>query len=116
MNAQQALASTGIPIYAGAWRETEEHARPPEAYIVHTQMRVEDFHDDDRLEDYRLFVYASLWSEADPTKLAARVRNTMHAEGWAMDEETTDYDEEAKRFHVAWTWVRLEDATDADGD
>ena len=116
MNAQQALASTGIPTYAGAWRETAEYAKPPEAYIVHTQMRTEDFHDDDHLEDYRLFVYANLWSESDPTELAEKVRRTMHADGWGMDEENTDYDEEAKRFHVAWTWVRLEEATDADGD
>lgn len=116
MNAQQVLASTGIPTYAGVWRETAEFPKPPEAYIVHTQMRVEDFHDDDHIEDYRLFVYANLWSSSDPTELAAKVRRTMHMDGWGMDEETTDYDEEAKRFHVAWTWVRLEDAEDADGD
>lgn len=116
MNAHQALATAGIPTYAGTWKETKEYPKPPEAYIVHTQMRVEDFHDDDLLKDYRLFVYANLWSVSDPTALAARVRRVMHADGWGMEEETVDYDEDAKRFHVAWTWVRLEAASDADGD
>ena len=116
MNAHQALASTGIPTYAGTWKETAQYPQPPEAYIVHTQMLTEDFHADDHIEDYRVFVYANLWSESDPRKLAARVRNAMHADGWGMEEENTDYDEGAKRFHVAWTWTRAEDAEDADGD
>lgn len=113
MRAQSILESTGIPTYPGVWRETEEYHQPPEAYIVHTQMRIESFHTDDQTEEFRIFDYANLWTVKDPSELAARVREAMYAGGWGMAEEFTEYDEDAKRFRVSWTWTTLEGFADA---
>lgn len=113
MRAQNILESTGIPTYPGVWRETDEYPQPPDAYIVHTQMRVESFHADDKIKEFRIFDYANLWSKEDPTDLAMRVREAMYADGWAMQEEFIEYDDNAKRFHVSWTWTTLEDSDDA---
>lgn len=116
MNAQITLEKTGIPSYFGAWRESKEYPRPPEAYVVHTQMRVEDAHADDGVEDYRVYAYVNLWSELNPSTAAKKIREAMYADGWSMAEELTEYVEDAKRFRVSWTWVGLEDSENAAGN
>ena len=52
---QTALAPTGIPSYAGAYRATTANARPPGQYIVYTTMLTEDGYADDTLRRYRLY-------------------------------------------------------------
>lgn len=116
MNAQTSLEKSGIPCSFGVWRSKNGKDPPPDAYIVYTQMRVEDSHADDAVQDNRLYAYPNLWSVANPNTLAAKVREAMYADGWSMVEELTEYVEDAKRYRVSWTWAILEDAQNAAGD
>lgn len=113
MNAQTSLKKTGIPCSFGVWRSEDGKTAPPEAYITHTQMRVEDSHADDSVQDNRMFAYVNLWCEGNPNALAAKVRSAMYADGWSMVEELEEYVEETKRNRVSWTWTMLEDAKNA---
>lgn len=109
MNAQASLEKTGIPCSFGVWRSEDGRSAPPEAYITHNQMRVEDFHSDDIVRENRLFAYVNLWCEGNLNALAERVRAAMYADGWSMVEEIEEYAEDAKRNRVSWTWTVLED-------
>ncbi len=115
MNAQETLIKTGIPSSFAVWRSEDGRVDPPEAYITHTQMRVEESHADDSVQEHRLFAYVNLWCKGNPNALAAKVRAAMYADGWSMAEEQQEYVHEAKMNRVSWTWTITEDAQDAAG-
>lgn len=102
---QDALAPTGIPAYAAAWKKTAGHPTAPDRYLVYTVMTTEDAHHDDRARGYRLHVYLNLWTARDPTEDIAAVRAAMYAAGFAMSDEMDSYNDDTGQTLVAWTWV-----------
>jgi hypothetical protein len=102
---QDALAPTGIPAFAGAWKPTETQPSAPAQYLVYTTLTAEDEHWDDLLRRCRVYVYLNLWSETDPTAVISAVRAAMRRGGFALVEESDDYDADARRTRVSWTWV-----------
>ena len=71
---QDALKSTGIPAFAGAWKATAENPTAPEQYLVYTTQTYETEHWDDALRRYEVYVYLNLWCAGDPTDAIRRVR------------------------------------------
>lgn len=116
---QQALAPTGLPVYAAIWKPTPECPKPPPQYLVYSSMTVEDAHYDDQPVSYKTFVYLNLWSVTDPTDAVYAVRRAMRAAGFAMEEQTDKgynhpaYNVDANLFTMGWTWVLREAVTDA---
>ena len=112
---QTALAGLGIPVMAGIWRATTAEQNSPAQYVVYSTTKTEASHQDDRVTSYRTYVYLNLWSETDPTDMAARIRNAMYAAGFAMIEESDKgynqpaYDAATKQYTVQWTWCLRED-------
>ena len=82
---QDALKSTGIPAFAGAWKATAENPTAPEQYL-------------------------NLWCAGDPTDAIRRVRAAMREAGFAMREEGDSYNDDTDQTLVAWTWVCWEEA------
>jgi hypothetical protein len=115
---QTALSSLGIPVIAGIWRATTAEQNSPAQYVVYSTTKTEASHQDDRVTSYRTYVYLNLWSETDPTDMAARIRNAMYAAGFAMIEESDKgynqpaYDAATKQYTVQWTWCLREDVID----
>ena len=118
---QDALATTGIPAYAGVWRPTAEYKSPPPQYLVYSTLIIEDDHMDDILVRYKLYVYLNLWSTGDVTEWIRKVRAAMRAAGFQMQDETDRgynqpaYNTDADLFSVFWTWVLRVDAAEEDG-
>jgi len=117
---QTALASIGIPVYAGVWRATSAHQNPPPQYAVYSTVTTEDAHQDDHVVSRRTYVYLNLWSDDDPTDMAGTLRSAMYAAGFAMIEESDKgynqpgYDTATRQYTVQWTWCLREDViTDA---
>jgi hypothetical protein len=118
---QRALSGLGIPVYAGIWRPTgggtsaSSDQHPPAQYAVYSTTTAEASHCDDRVTAYRTYVYLNLWSDADPTEMAARIRSAMYAAGFAMVEESDRgynqpaYDTATRQYTVQWTWCLRED-------
>ena len=65
---------------------------------------------DDHVSSIKTFVYLNLWSDIDPTDMAAQIRSAMYAAGFAMVEESDKgynqpaYDTATRQFTVQWTW------------
>ena len=114
MNPQSALSSCGIPAYANAWKPTAQYSAPPDQYIVHTTMTVEDAHADDTVLEYSVYSYLVLWSKANPNAAIDTVRSAMRAGGWALVDERTDYESDTELNTVAWTFVAWEVADDGE--
>ena len=68
---QEALKGIGIPVMAGVWRATSANQNPPVQYVVYSTTTTEASHQDDVTTSYRTFVYLNLWSDIDPTEMAA---------------------------------------------
>ena len=113
---QEALADIGIPVMAGIWRATSESQNPPPQYVVYSSMSTEADHWDDHVKAIRIYVYLNLWSDTDPTDMAATIRQAMYAYGFGMLEESDKgynmpaYDAPTKTYTVQWTWVWYEEA------
>lgn len=107
---QEALQGIGIPVFPDAWRPTGAEQNPPAQYCVYTTSTVPAQNADDHLRAISTYVYLNLWSENDPTAMAARIRRAMFAAGFGMVEEesgnssSTRYDESTHRHAVYWTW------------
>ncbi len=101
---QQALALTGIPAYALAWRVTAQYPVPPPAYLVYTTHTYESEHWDDRPIRYTVLVYLNLWTKDDPTENIRIVRAAMRNAGFGLSDESISYDAETGQTLVAWTW------------
>jgi len=115
---QQALSGVDIPVFAGIWRPTPGHQNPPVQYAVYSTITTEDVHQDDKVTAYKTFVYLNLWSDTDPTDMAARIRSAMYAAGFAMIEESDKgynqpaYDSATRQYTIQWTWCLREDVPD----
>ena len=107
---QDALKSTGIPAFAGAWKATAENPTAPEQYLVYTTQTYEAEHWDDALRRYEVYVYLNLWCAGDPTDAIHRVRAAMRGAGFAMREEGDSYNDDTGQTLIAWTWVCWEEA------
>ena len=107
---QDALAPTGIPAYANGWKKTAAPPTAPDKYMVYTTMRTEDFHADDALLHYRVYVYLNLWTRGDPTDDIRAVRAAMYAAGFWMSEERDSYEDDTDNTLISWTWVCWEEA------
>ena len=65
---------------------------------------------DDHVSSIKTFIYLNLWSDIDPTDMAAQIRSAMYAAGFAMVEESDKgynqpaYDTATKQYAVQWTW------------
>ena len=107
---QQALKDLGIPVVAGIWRATTSEPNAPEQYVVYSTSTREDGHSDDQVTGTRTFVYLNLWSQSDPTGMAAQIRTAMYAAGFGMVEETDRgynepaYDVGTRMYTRQWTW------------
>jgi hypothetical protein len=107
---QEALANIGIPVFAGVWRPTSGDPRAPARYAVYSSTTTEDSHHDDMVTSYRTYVYLNLWSDSDPTAMAASIRRAMYAAGFHMVEESDRgynqpaYDTATRMYTVQWTW------------
>lgn len=115
---QDALAPTGLPVYAQVWQPTEQYPELPPQYLVYSVMVAEDQHYDDKPALLKYTLYLNLWSDRDVTQAVNKVRAAMYQAGFAMLEETTkgynqpQYNEYVNLFGVSWTWVgweRLDD-------
>ncbi len=102
---QEALAPTGIPAFAGAWKSTPENPTAPDQYIVYTTMVTEDEHWDDEFQKYRVYVYLNLWSKGDPTAAVRSIRSAMRLAGFGFYDETDSYNDDTDYHLVAGTWV-----------
>jgi hypothetical protein len=104
---QDALASTGIPAFPGAWKPTAAQPTAPAQYLVYTTLTTEDEHWDDGFRHYRVYVYLNLWSDADPTDAIRATRAALRAADFALVEETEQAspDDAANQYLVSWTWV-----------
>lgn len=111
---QTALASIGIPVYAGVWRATSQNQNPPEQYVVYSTTTTEAAHEDDHPSMYRTYVYMNLWSDSDPTPMRDRIRARMYAAGFTMVEESDKgynqpaYDTATRQYTIQWTWCFAE--------
>lgn len=101
---QEALSVTGIPTYALKWSATAEHPEPSDPYLVYTTRMYESEHWDDTPIRYNVFVYLNMWTKQDPTDFAASVRAAMREGGFAMESESTTFDDSTDQTLVAWTW------------
>jgi len=107
---QNALAHIGIPVMAGIWRATSPNQNPPTQYVVYSTTTTESSHHDDHVTGIRTFIYLNLWSDIDPTAMAASIRSAMYAAGFSMVEESDkgynqpSYDTATRQFTVQWTW------------
>jgi hypothetical protein len=107
---QEALADIGIPVMAGIWRATSPNQNPPAQYAVYSTTTTEASHMDDCVTSTRTYVYLNLWSDTDPTDMAALIRSAMYAAGFAMVEESDKgynqpaYDTATRQYTVQWTW------------
>ena len=101
---QQALAATGIPAFALAWKSTASDPVPPDSYLVYTTRTYESEHWDDTLKSYTVNVYLNLWTKLDPTDSKLLVRKAMRAAGFEMAEEAVSYEDSTDMTLVAWTW------------
>ena len=104
---QDALNTTGIPVFPNAWKPTATQPTAPIQYMVYTTMTTEDEHWDDGFRRYRVYVYLNLWSEPDPTEAILAVRAALRAAEFALIDERIQAspDEEANQYLVSWTWV-----------
>ena len=65
---------------------------------------------DDHVSSIKTFVYLNLWSDIDPTDMAAQIRSAMYTAGFAMVEESDKgynqpaYDTATNQYAVQWTW------------
>lgn len=113
---QDALAPTGMPVYAAIWKPTSQYEQPPDQYLVYSTTTIEDEHYDDAPVRYRIIVYLNLWSTVDPTEAIQKVRAAMRAAGYAMEEESDKgynqpaYSTAANLFTMNWTWIGWEAA------
>ena len=113
---QAALKDIGIPVLAGVWRPETEDPNTPAQYAVYSTTTTEASHHDDRVTSYETHVYLNLWSDADPTDMAAIIRAAMYAAGFAMVEESDRgynqpaYEAATRRYTVQWTWCIQEEA------
>ena len=118
---QQALSGIGIPVFAGIWRPTPGQQTPPVQYAVYSTTTTEAAHQDDQVISYKTFVYLNLWSDADPTDIAARIRGAMYDAGFAMIEESDRgynqpaYDSATRQYSVQWTWCLREEVPNGHG-
>lgn len=107
---QDALASVGIPVMAGVWRDPDGTLNPPPQYCVYSTTTTEAEHEDDRCTRYRTYVYLNLWSDFDPTEARRAIRQAMYDAGFGMVEESDKgynqpaYDTATKSYTVQWTW------------
>ena len=107
---QNALAHIGIPVMAGIWRATSPNKNPPTQYVVYSTTTTESSHHDDHVTGILTFIYLNLWSDIDPTAMAASIRSAMYAAGFSMVEESDkgynqpSYDTATRQFTVQWTW------------
>ena len=107
---QDALASLGIPVYAGVWRAATSAQNPPVQYCVYSTTTTEAAHEDDHPSRYRTYVYLNLWSDSDPTVMRRAIRSAMYAAGFGMVEESDKgynqpaYDTATRQYTVQWTW------------
>lgn len=119
---QQALSGIDIPVYAGIWRPMPGSQNPPMQYAVYSTTTTEDIHLDDAVVSFKAFVYLNLWSDADPTEMAARIRSAMYKAGFVMVEETDmgynqpAYDSATRQYNVHWTWCLRAHVAEGDGD
>lgn len=117
---QDALKNIGIPVFPDAWRPAGENQSPPAQYCVYTVSTTPSLNADDGIVTIRHYVYLNLWSEGDPTVMAARIRRAMFRADFEMLEEetgsssSTRYDESTRRHAIFWTWARSEE--DSYGD
>ena len=109
---QDALISTGISAFPGAWKPTVAQPTAPAQYLVYTTTTLEDEHWDDTLRRYLVYVYLNLWSDSDPTDAIRAVRAALRAAGFAMveEDERASPDAEARQYLVAWTWLCWEES------
>jgi len=111
---QDALAGTGIPVFAGAWRSTADQPVTPDIYIVYTTMTVEtDFADDDHRR-YKIYIYLNLWARGDPTDAVRKIRSAMRAAGFGMSQEIDSFDDGTGYMLVACTYIMETEADDGD--
>lgn len=112
---QEALKNIGIPVFPDVWRPAGPDQNPPAQYCVYTTSLVPDDDWDDDMRVTRTYVYMSMWSEGDPTDMAARIRTAMRAAGFGMIEQetgsglSTHYDETTAQYSVHWTFVLYEE-------
>ena len=112
---QEALANIGIPVMAGIWRATSQNQNPPPQYVVYSSTTTEAAFQDDHVSSFRTYVYLNLWSDVDPTDMAAIIRQAMYSYGFFMLEESDKgynrpaYDPPTKTYTVQWTWIWRED-------
>ena len=107
---QDALKGIGIPVSPDVWRPQAQGQNPPAQYAVYTTASSPKASADDGVIAINHFVYLNLWSEGDPTEMAAKIRRAMFRAGFHMVEEETGssssnhYDESTRRHAVYWTW------------
>lgn len=107
---QDALRSTGIPAFAGAWKPTSDHTTAPDQYLVYTTHTYEEEHWDDGFRCYRVHVYLNLWTTLDPTAAILLVRSAMRSAGFAMEDESDSYNDDTRQTLIAWTWIIFPEA------
>ena len=112
---QEALASTGIPVMRGIWRQTDEAVAAPDQYVVYSVSTKPDEEYDDHIRSMQSYVYMNLWSTSDPYDAIQKIRQAMFDYGFGCIEESDRgynqpaYDTYSHRFCMAWTWVYNED-------
>jgi hypothetical protein len=112
---QEALSGIGIPVWPGIWLPKDSSQNPPEQYAVYSSTTTEGSHHDDKVTSYRTYVYLNLWSDTDPTEMAAIIRAAMYTAGFAMIEESDKgynqpaYSTQTRQYTVQWTWVLREE-------
>lgn len=119
MKAVQKALEGIVPVFVGVWKPTGAGEALPDNYVVYTTMTTESGHCDDEAQFLTTYVYMNLWSKADPTPWARKIRRAMRAAGFAMDEERSNstksddgYASSVKAYGINWTWVYLECVND----
>lgn len=109
---QQALAPTGIPCYAGAWRRTAAVPEIPATYIAYKADTHESEHYDDRCTKYWCNVYLNLYTHSDPDALIRTVIDAMRAGGFELSSvDENEYDAESGENSVMFTFgLTIEEA------
>ena len=112
---QWALRDIGIPVSRGIARPADGTQKIPPQYVVYSMTTNEVSHSDDMCTSYKTFVYMNLWSESDPSGMAAAVRKCMYAAGFAIQEESDkgynqpSYNTASNLFNIEWVWTYHQD-------
>ena len=103
-----ALADVGFPVYFGGWKATTAGELPPNIYAAFTTVTQPHTYADNRRKGWRHYVYITLWASGTYTSQRQAVIDALESAGFAVTDDTEDYEDDTKMFRCSITAFFLE--------